>query len=97
MRRPFNETDIKKALEHMVAAYGHTDKMQEMQIKEAWKRCMGPYIINHTRSLLYKKGKLTVYMDSSVIRSEMHMVQSAIIEKLNRQLKQSLIRHIEFF
>lgn len=97
MKRPFNETNIKKALENLVAAYGLTDKMQEMQIKDAWKKCMGPYIINHTRNLMYKKGKLTVFMDSSVIRSELHMVQSAIIEKLNLELRQKLVQQIEFF
>lgn len=97
MKRPFNETTIKKALENMVAAYGLTDKMQEMQIKEAWKKCMGPYIIKHTRSLLYQKGKLTVFVDSSVIRSEMHMAQTAIIEKLNLELRQNLVRQIVFF
>jgi len=97
MKRPFNETNIKKALENLIAAYGHTDKMQEMQIKDAWKKSMGPYIINHTRSIQYQKGKLTIFMDSSVIRSEMHMVQTTIIEKLNRELRQNLIRQIEFF
>lgn len=97
MKRPFNETNLKKALENLVAAYGLTDKMQEMQIKEAWKKCMGPYIINHTRSILFQKGKLTVYVDSSVIRSEMHMVQTSIIEKLNGELRQKLVRTIEFF
>lgn len=97
MRRPFNETNIKKALEQMVTAYGHTDKMQEMQIKDAWQRCMGPFIIQHTRSISYQKGKLTVFVDSSVIRSEMHMVQSNIIQKLNQQLRQELVKQIEFF
>ena len=97
MKRPFNETNIKKALENLVAAYGLTDKMQEMQIKDAWKRCMGPYILKHTRSLAYRKGVLTVSTDSSVIRSEMHMAQSAIVEKLNRELRQNLVQRIEFF
>lgn len=97
MRRPFNETNIKKALENLINAYGHADKMQEMQIKDAWKKCMGPYIIKHTRSIQYQKGKLTIFMDSSVIRSEMHMVQTAIIEKLNKELHTNLVRQIEFF
>lgn len=97
MRRPFNETNIKKALENLVNAYGLTDKMQEMQIKDAWKKSMGPYIIKHTRSILFQKGKLTVFMDSSVIRSEMHMARTAIAEKLNRELRQNLIQSIEFF
>lgn len=97
MKRSFNETNIKKALENLVAAYGLTDKMQEMQIKDAWKKCMGPYIIKHTRSIVYQKGKLTVFMDSSVIRSEMHMAQTAIAEKLNRELRQNLVQTLEFF
>lgn len=97
MKRPFNETNIKKALENLVNAYGLTDKMQEMQIKDAWKKSMGPYIIKHTRSILYQKGKLTVFMDSSVIRSEMHMARTAIVEKLNRELRQNLVQTIEFF
>lgn len=97
MRRPFNETNIRKALEHMIEAYGHKDKMQEMQIKDAWKRCMGPYIVKHTRSITFAKGKLTIFVDSSVIRSEMHMVQSNILDKLNKQLRQNLVRQIEFF
>lgn len=81
----------------MVEAYGHTDKMQEMQIKWAWKRCMGPYILQHTQNMVFKKGKLTIYTDSSVIRSEMNMVKSNILQKINQEIKQNLVRDIEFF
>ncbi len=97
MRRPYNETDIKKALDHMIESFGLTDKLRETRIREAFGKCMGPYIVKHTRSIRYAKGKLTVSVESSVIRNEMNMVKSALIQKINQELKEDLIRDIEVF
>lgn len=96
MKRPFNETNIKNALDNLIEAYGLTDKLREAQIKEAWNKTMGPFIVNHTRSLSYKQGKLTAKIDSSVIRAELHMAKTAVAEKLNLELRKALISDIDF-
>lgn len=97
MRSPFNQTDIKKALEHLVDSYGLTDKLLEAEIKKVWERTMGPFINKHTRSVSFKEGRLSVFVDSSVIRSEMNMAKTALMEKLNAELKKNTIRQIEIF
>lgn len=97
MKRPYNETDIKKALDYMIEYFGLSDKLCETRIKEAFRKCMGPYILKHTRSLSYVKGKLTVTVESSVIRSEMNMVKTALISKINHELKEGLVRELEVF
>jgi predicted nucleic acid-binding Zn ribbon protein len=97
MSNPFNQTDIKKALARLVEAYGLTDRLQEVEVKKIWERTMGPFIIKHTRSVTFKDGKLTVFVNSSVIRAEMNMVKSSIMEKLNAELKKNVIRQIEIF
>ena len=68
MKRPFNETDIKKALEYMIDSYGLTDKLRETRIKEEYKACMGPYILKNKKSIQFANHKLKVYVESSVIR-----------------------------
>ena len=97
MKRPFNETDIKKALEYMIESYGLTDKLKETRIKEAYKACMGPYIIKNTKSIRFANHKLTIYVESSVIRNEMNMVKTAIIQKINQELRENIVRELEVF
>ncbi len=97
MKRPFNETDIKKALEYMIDSYGLTDKLRETRIKEAYKACMGPYILKNTKSIRFANHKLTVNVESSVIRNEMNMVKTAVIQKINQELRENLIKELDVF
>lgn len=97
MKRPFNETDIKKALQYMIESYGLTDKLKETRIKEAYKACMGPYIIKNTKSIRFANHKLTINVESSVIRNEMNMVKTAIIQKINQELGENIVRELEVF
>jgi hypothetical protein len=97
MKRPFNETDIKKALEYMIESYGLSDKLRETRIKEAYKACMGPYILKNTKSIKFSKHKLTLNIESSVIRNEINMVKTAIIQKINQELRENIVRELDVY
>lgn len=81
----------------MIESFGLTDKLREARIKEAYGKCMGPYILKNTRSIRFAKGKLSVTVESSVIRNEMNMVKTALISKINQELKEELVRELDVF
>ncbi len=81
----------------MIESYGLTDKLKETRIKDAYKACMGPYIIKNTKSIRFAKHKLTIHVESSVIRNEINMVKTAVIQKINQELRENIVRELDVF
>lgn len=69
-------------------------KLQEINIIDSWEKIVGKAISSRTSRVTIKNGVLTVYLKSSVVKSELMMIREAIKEKINREVGSDLIKEI---
>jgi predicted nucleic acid-binding Zn ribbon protein len=84
MRKP-NDKSIKEAMNQLLQVYKLQQKFDETALIAAWPEMMGVAIANRTKELYIRQKKLFVRVESSVIKNELMMMRTQIIEKMNEQ------------
>ena len=93
MRRK-NEQPIGEVLKDMFKEYGLERKFQQAEIGYVWNNLLGPSVANVTSKVILRNGKLTVYLDSSLVKHELTMMRSRLIAGLNEAMGKELVREI---
>ena len=71
-------------------------KLKENTIINYWPEMLGPVIASSTRKIFISNRILYVYIDSSVIRHELFMMRTQIMEKLNKRVNDLMLDNIVF-
>ncbi len=95
MRKP-NDISLKEAIEKMLKVYKLQHKYDETGIVAHWPELMGTAIANRTTQIYVHRQKLFVRIESAVIKHELLMVKSGIIQKLNERAGSEVINEIVF-
>ncbi len=95
MRRP-NDVTLKDAITKMLSVYRLRGKFDETGVVAFWPELMGTAISNRTTQIYVSQGKLFVRIESSVIKNELLMVKTGIIEKLNERVGSKVITELVF-
>jgi hypothetical protein len=74
-----------------------TEKLTEKLLIKFWKKMFSNSIINATNNIVYKNNSVTIYINSSVIKSELKMLKSGILEKFQAQFGKENIRYLNIF
>lgn len=69
-------------------------KIAEGSLPEAWAKVTGTYVESQTRNITFKTGIMTVYIASSVVRSEMFMQRNSLRDKINAQIKAPIVKEL---
>lgn len=85
---------IKEAMESLIKAYQLQGKYDETKILASWEKVMGKTIAQHTTNIFIKQGKLFVKIDSSTLRHELSMNKSKMIDLLNEDAEQEVVKEI---
>ncbi|AOM77889.1 DUF721 domain-containing protein [Pedobacter steynii] len=95
MRKP-NDITLKEGIGKMLNVYKLKGKFDETSIIALWPELMGVAIGNRTTQIYISQKKLFVRIESSVIKNELMMVRTGIIEKLNERAGSEVITEIVF-
>lgn len=95
MRKP-NDISLKDAIAKMLAVYRLKGKYDETGVVVHWPDIMGTAVANRTTQIYVSQQKLFVRIESSVIKNELMMVKTGIIEKLNERAGAQVINEIVF-
>lgn len=95
MRKP-NDVTIKEAIGKMLSIYKLKGKLGETGVVSIWPEIMGTAIANRTTEIYVSNRKLFVRIESSVIKHELLMVRTGIIQKLNEHAGAEVITEIVF-
>ncbi|MDQ7947696.1 MAG: DUF721 domain-containing protein [Pedobacter sp.] len=95
MRKP-NDITLKEAITKMLSVYRLRGKFDETGIVAMWPELMGTAVANRTTQIYVNQQKLFVRIESSVIKNELLMVRSGIIQKLNERAGNEVIKEIIF-
>ena len=91
-----NDKSIKDAIEQMLKVYKLKRKFDETSLVVAWPEMMGNAIANRTKDIFIRDRKLFIRIESAVIKNELVMMRSNIIEKMNERIGGSVIDEIIF-
>ena len=94
--RKANDKSLKDAIEQMLNVYKIKRRFDETAIIAAWPQLVGQSVANRTKELFIHDKKLYLRIESSVIKNELMMVRSQIIEKINDEAKSVLIEEVIF-
>ncbi|MDC6352166.1 DUF721 domain-containing protein [Zeaxanthinibacter sp. PT1] len=68
--------------------------INRINAEEAWKDTMGPGVNNYTTGVVFRNDTLFVSLSSSVLREELSLGKSKIVQMLNEAIGQDLIKKI---
>jgi predicted nucleic acid-binding Zn ribbon protein len=91
MRRTSNNDSIEKLFETILKQNGIWQKFQEQKIINNWKTIVGLKIAKSTTKIEFGGRKLYLYVDSSVLRNELLMLKSNIVDIVNTKAGENII------
>lgn len=92
--RDSNNQILKDVITELLEKYRLSEKIDEVTLMEQWEELMGKVIATHTKQIYLNKKKLYVVLNSSVVRSELAIAKSKIIEMLNKSFGREIINDI---
>ncbi|MEO6852068.1 MAG: DUF721 domain-containing protein [Mucilaginibacter sp.] len=94
--RKTNDKTLKEAIEQMLQVYKIKRRFDETGIIAAWPGLVGKSVANRTKEIFIRDKKLFLRIESSVIKNELIMMRTQIIDKINNEAKEILVEEIIF-
>ncbi|MES2873901.1 MAG: DUF721 domain-containing protein [Bacteroidota bacterium] len=91
-----NDKPLKEVIEQMLNVYKLRRKFDETSLIVAWPEMMGNAVANRTKDIFIRDRKLFIRLESAVIKNDLMMMRSNIIEKMNERAGSSIIDEIIF-
>jgi predicted nucleic acid-binding Zn ribbon protein len=91
-----NDKTLKEAIEQMLQVYKIKRRYDETGIITAWPQMVGKSVANRTKEIYIHDKKLFLRIESSVIKNELIMMRTQIIDKINAEAKVILVEEIIF-
>ncbi|MXV17984.1 DUF721 domain-containing protein [Hufsiella ginkgonis] len=78
-----NDKSLKDAIDQMLQVYKLKRRFDETSLIAAWPEMIGKAIANRTKLIYIRDRKLYIRVESSVIKNELLMMRTQIVEKMN--------------
>ena len=91
-----SEKPLKEVIREFVEVYRLKNKLNQFRLIEKWEAVVGKMIAKHTQGLSVNRRTLYVEMDSSIVRNEVYILKSKIINELNKEFEETIIDNIVF-
>lgn len=92
-----NEMSIGDAIKAFLKTNDLDEKLLETEIYARWEELAGQAINNRTTKVKLQNGVLTVYVTSSVLRNELSLRRSELLERINQRLMgKATIKELQF-
>lgn len=91
-----NDKTLKEAIEQMLQVYKIKRRFDETGITTVWPELVGKSVANRTKEIFIRDKKLFLRIESSVIKNELVMMRTQIIDKINNEAKSVLVEEIIF-
>ena len=92
--RKKNEMKLGEAIRAYLKAMGLDRKLKENQLINSWEDTLGKAVAKSTRKIYIQNRVLFVQLNSSIIRQELQMMKTALIDRLNQNVGEQLISDI---
>jgi len=96
MKSRSNDKTLKEAIEQMLQVYRLKRKFDETALVAAWPEMMGKAVANRTSQLYIRERRLFIRLDSSVLKNELVMIRSQILDRMNERAGSKVLDEIVF-
>ncbi|PIE99901.1 MAG: RNA-binding protein [Maribacter sp.] len=93
-KRNNDNIPLSEALKDFIQENKLQQGIDKVNAREAWIQLMGNGVNNYTTAIELRKDTLFVSLSSSVLREELSLGKSKIIEMLNEELGKDLVKKI---
>ena len=94
--RKANDKTLKEAIEQMLQVYKIKKRYDETAVIANWPQLVGKPVANRTKELFIHDKKLFLRIESSVIKNELMLMRTQIINKINEEANAVLVEEIIF-
>ncbi|AYL97657.1 DUF721 domain-containing protein [Mucilaginibacter celer] len=94
--RKTNDKTLKEAIEQMLNVYKIKRRFDETGVVNFWPELVGKSVANRTKEIFVRDKKLFLRIESSVIKHELALMHTQIIQKINEEAKSVLVEEIIF-
>ncbi|PLX06191.1 MAG: DUF721 domain-containing protein [Marinilabiliales bacterium] len=85
---------IKDLVQQAIDENKLNDGLDKVRVKSLWKEVCGTYVANATTDIQINSSRLFVSVNSSIIRSELLLIRSELVKRLNKNLGREFIKEI---
>ena len=93
-KRLNNESPIGDILKEIIQQNKLQPGMDQVSVKDAWKKLMGNGVNSYTRNVVLKNGTLYVELTSAVLREELMYGKDKIIRMINDELRRDVVKEV---
>jgi len=93
---PKNEMTLGEAIRAYLKAMGLDKKLKEKALINSWEEVLGRGVAKATSSIYMQNQVLFVQLNSSVVRHQLQMMKSGIVDALNKKAGEVLVKDIVF-
>ncbi len=86
--------NIRNILSAIASDPRYAGKLDEKKIEKVWHETNNAYVVQRTRKITYRDGKLILYIDSAPLRQELFNSREQIREKVNKALDGEIVEEI---
>ncbi len=95
--RKKNEISLGDGIKAFLKESGLEDKLVKTELLVNWDSVMGPAVANKTSDIQFRRGILYIQLQSSVLRQELQLHKSKIIQAMNESVnKVDLVKDVRF-
>lgn len=89
-----NDISLKDAMRNMLKEFRLTPGLNETRIRQAWEKVMGKTIATYTSNIQLRNNTLFLTLLSAPLKHELSYAKAKIIELLNEELGEEVIREV---
>jgi predicted nucleic acid-binding Zn ribbon protein len=94
--RKTNDKTLKEAIDQMLQVYKIKKRYDETGVIANWPQLVGKSVANRTKELFIHDKKLFLRIESSVIKNELMLMRTQIMNKINDEANAVLVEEIIF-
>ena len=92
--RKSNQQQIGVVIKKLLKNQQLEGRLQELDLLEKSKEILGENLMKFVKEISIKDGKLSIKVSSAVVRNELSYQKSKIIEKMNNQAGNEIVKEI---
>nr|MBC7614177.1 DUF721 domain-containing protein [Pseudopedobacter sp.] len=91
-----NDKTLKEAMDQMLKVYRLKGKYDETFAVSSWEEVVGKAVANRTKEIFIRDKKLFLRIESSVVKNELKMMRTQIMQNLNEKAGSEVVLEMIF-
>jgi predicted nucleic acid-binding Zn ribbon protein len=87
---------LKDGIKALLRAYRLQGKLNEVTVVASWEKVMGKTVAMKTQQVYVSNNKLFVRLSSAPLKHELFMAKTRVLENLNAEVGEDIIKEVVF-